>query len=422
MTSIKQELDRMLQFSIAACGTVAQKAKDADGKDIVVTTDLAAATKKFLTTLASDTDKADPKEIAAKIVAAWDDKTGKLQRELDAIRLEQIGNFIVSESTFRSSFFVIESLGPDEQPWYINETMQEVRVGAMGEDGHPEQVRIVRPQERTNVGLYAIASDKARYKIMDIYRGDVSQAGLATINVARDIRIKLDRLHYNLLNTAVASGGCYGAFSYENSRSNAATRVYVPHSIIVTAQLPSSNALVNGSGTGGIGGADLRFAVRYYDPASTSASGFRPAVLMAIEDYANAWGNCLPMGAFGSRLVPTGEILVPSCDIINMARYLTMTSNTYSNVLQEQVQNQGYMKLNLNGRTWTFISDNTIPTGSCYPRFNLLPGISYSKPSWDRAFVKRDDEENWEERWNRVSWGAMLPAQNRPRGLKITYA
>jgi hypothetical protein len=105
-----------------------------------------------------------------------------------------------------------------------------------------------------------------------------------------------------------------------------------------------------------------------------------------------------------------------------MARYLTMTSNTYSNVLQEQVQNQGYMKLNLNGRTWTFISDNTIPTGSCYPRFNLLPGISYSKPSWDRAFVKRDDEENWEERWNRVSWGAMLPAQNRPRGLKITYA
>ncbi len=418
MTSIKQELDRMLKRSLALCGTTHTEAVvNGEKKMVEVATD--KAVKDFMTTLAAST--ATDKELCDKLIAAWEDGTGNLQKSLNAARVEMIGNFIVSESTFQAMFFNIIGLAPDEEPYYFNDTRQEVRVGSLGEDGTPERVRIVRSQEKTAVGLYQIASDKVRYRTADIYRGDVSQAAQSNIDLARDLRIKLDRIHRNALLLTVANGGCFGVFSTEQTRANVATRIYVNHSNIVTANLPTTNNFVNGTGTGGTSGADARWNVRYYDPTSTSASGFRPAVLLSIEDYCQAWGDVLPYGMTGTRLVPTGDILVPSCDIIDIARYFTLVSNTLENDLQRQVQANGYMGLNFNGRSWRFIPDVTLATGTCYPSFNLKPGLSYTKQNWDRAFTKRDDEENWEERWNRRAYGIVIPSQNRPRALQIKY-
>jgi hypothetical protein len=418
MTSIKEQLDKMLKRSISLCSLCSESNPNGtdNGRTPDVVTD--AATKHFITTLASEIDKPDKaKAMAEMIVAAWDDKTGKLQRSLNAVRMEQIGNFIVSESTFQSSFFNVITLAPDEQPGYINDTLHEVKVGYIGEDGHPQKVRIVKPQERTLVGLYSIASDEVRYRTEDIYRGDVRQTALATINIARDIRIKSDRLHYTALTASLANGGCYGAFSYEASNTKVATRIYNAHSVINTSLLPTTNQMVQKASTSA-----ARWDVQWYDPATlTNGDGFRPAVLMLIEDYSNAWGDCLPFGQTGTRLVPTGEIIMPSDAPINLARYLTPVSNTLENVLQEQVLREGYMKLALNGRTWTFIPDVTIPSGTLYPRFNLMAGLSYVKPSWDRAFVKQDIEQNWEERWNRKAFGIVIPSQSRPRSIQITY-
>ncbi len=230
---------------------------------------------------------------------------------------------------------------------------------------------------------------------------------------------KLDTLHRDLLTSTTANGGCFGAFSFENARTNKSTRVYLPHSGIVTSHLPTTNNVLNGTTSGPTG---TRFTVQYYDAASTNLTGFRPAVLRSIIDYAVSWGNLLPGGlSGGTSLTPTGEIIVPSSDIINIAAGLLPANNDTANSLQAQVQENGYFSLTLVGKNWKFIPDVTIPAGTCYPRFNALPGISFEKPSWDREFVTRNDVENWEERFQRKAWGACIPAQYRPRAMQIKY-
>ena len=388
------------------------------GADIIVPKD--GAVKEFLKTLASINP--DPKVQADIMVKAWEDGSGALQKSLNALRVEAVGNFIAAESTFKSAFFETVTLRPDEEPWYTNETGQEMRIGAMGEDGSPEQVRVVKPEAKTAIGLYTVASDWFRYKTLDIMKGDVSAAQQKTVDIARDLTFKLDRLHYDLLTASVATGGAFGAFSYEQAKAKA-LRIYLAHSGIVTSHLPTTNDILNGT-TGGPTG--TRYTVQYYDPTyaedGTTPSdyeGFRPAVLRSIIDYAASWGKFLPDG--GGLLVPTGEIIVPASDIINIGLGLMPSNNDTANSLQQQVQDNGYFSLNLLNKNWKFIPDVTIEAGTCYPRFNMLPGIAYEKPNWDREFVERNDIESWERRFQRKAWGAVIIAQRRVRAMRITY-
>lgn len=420
MTSIKEQLDRMAKHCLTLHGTTIQEIEE-NGEKKIVQVPRDAVVREFLKTLASDSAQSS-KEMAEKMIAAWDDQTGNLQKALNATRVEAVSNFIVSESTFRSAYFATETLGPADEPFYTNETGNEVRIGSLGEDGVPEQVRVVHSQARTPIGLFYIASDKVRYKIMDIMRGDVTQSQLKTIDIARDLRIKLDRIHYNLLIATVANGGCFGAFSTEQARSNKSTRIYLPHSVIDTSHLPTTNDIVNGAANGGTAG--TRFTVRYYDPpkdsagSATSYLGLRPAVLLAVLDYCTSWGDVLPGGG---RLNPTGEIIVPASDIINFALTQLPVTNLVENNVQEQIATNGYFSVSLFGRNWKFIPDVTIPAGTCFPRLNLLPGITYEKPSMDREFTKRDDELNFEERYQKKVYGAVIPSQWRPRAMRVKY-
>lgn len=405
----------MLRRSLALNGYTY---KEVDGKMQQVGSD--ESVRDFLKTLAADTTS--PREVADKMIAAWNDKTGELQKSLNAARVEAVGNFIASESTFRSAFFSTVTLAPDEEFFYTNETLNETRISVMGEDGSPEQVRILKPQDRTSVGIYAVTSDKVRYKTLDIYKGDVRQTALKTIDIARDMRFKLDRIFLTALTASQANGGAFGAFSYETTNQGSkskASRVYLAHSSIDTSHLPTTNDVSNGSGTGGTSGADGRTTVRYYDPVSSSLSGLRPAVCLAVMDYSDRWADVLPGGG---RLMASGEIIVPSSDIINIVRGMTLSNNVQESIIQKEVQEQGYTQLTVAGKKWTFISDVTIPSGVCYPRFNLLPGIALEKPSWDKEVVTTNEMENWEERQQRKAYGVTIPAQYRPRAMRITYS
>ncbi len=410
MTSIQSNLDNMLKRSLTLCGYDLNEKGEKVGKH--------EAVQNFLKTLAADSTS--DKEMADKMIAAWDDKSGTLQRALNAVRLTQIGNFIASDSVFKSAFFSTVTLAPEDQPFYLNESANETRVSLMGDDGSPESVRVVAPQERTAVGLYTVAPDAVRIKTEDIYRGtSVRAAALRTLNIARDIAYMLDRKHYTLLNTAVSGGGCFGAFSYESGAfTNKAKHIYVAHSGIITSQLPTTNAITNGTTAGPTG---TRFTVRRYDAASTTLTGFRPAVLRCIVDYSVSWSKWMP-DANGQQLVPTGEIIVPAVDIIGIADNLASANTDTANSLNQQVTDSGYFSLSLLGKVWKFIPDITIATGTCYPRFNMLPGLTYEKPSWDKAGTVVNERENWEEFWSRKAYGAVIPAQWRPRAMKITYA
>lgn len=400
--NIKERLNQMLARNTYVHGWTF--ASDGNGNTVQVP--LTEARQAFIKELRD----AEPNPVAAAqmLQQAWDDPGTMLA--LNAVRLEQVGNYIFSESTFMNMFFEINTLQPDEEPFYINETMQEIAVANMGEDGSPEMVRVVKPEARTSIALHFIASRKVRYKTLDVYRGVVSDVATRTFDIAQDLQFKLDRKHYDLLNAATSAGGCYGVFSYEQGRANTATRIYVPHSGIITTHLPTTNDF------------DMN------DSANTTnnpnANGgltvFGIAVLKAIQNYADKWANVLP-DASGARLVPTGEIIVPASDIIAIADVADPAMDVAAQRIQEDINRDGYTSLQYLGRQWRFIADVTIPAGTCFPRFNMVPGKSYTKPSLDKEFVETNEEENWERRYQRKVYGACIVSQHRPRALRIKY-
>jgi hypothetical protein len=411
MLSVTEKMNAMLRRCVTLHGV--RHEEDKDGNPVAINTD--KAVREFLTLLAKDEPK--PAEQAKILLEAWEAgaKSDKMLA-LNAIRVEQVSNYISAESTFMSMFFEQVSLAPDEEPKVTNDTTQEIRVTAMGEDGHPDRIRIVKPQSKIDIGLQFLMSDKVSYKILDLYRGRVDGVATKTFNIADNMRFKVDRSCFNVLNKAASAGGAYGAFSLEQGRARKEQRIYLAHSGIVTSHLPTTNDIVQGAQAGPVAG--TRFTVRYYDAISSNLTGLRPAVLLAIIDYADSWANVLPGGG---RLVPTGEIIVPSSDIINIALTMVPTNNTTESRIQEDVNRDGYTSIQYLGRTWKFIADVTIPPGTCYPRFNMLPGRVYFKPNMDKEFVETDEGQNEETRWQRKVWGAYIICQYRPRTIRIKY-
>jgi len=411
MKSITEELKHRLNRAMEPHGYLLCANPDNPEEQIQVAA--GRATHDFLKQLAEDSEKADPREIANTLIAAFEGDKG-IQQQLCEVRVKNVQNFIISDSTFAQAFFDIVSLQPDEEPFYVNETMTEVNVGLIGENGQPRMIKTVKPEERTSIALDTLMSEEVRYRIEDIYRGRIDGIARKTFNIAEDLRIKWDRKHYDLLTASVANGGCYGAFSTEQSRSNKATRIYVNHSIIDTSQLPTTNDYDMNEAAGSA-----------TNPATDgSLTKFGVKVLKAIEGYAHMWANVLP-DSNGSRLVPTGEIIVPSKDIISIADEATPNSSVTEvrppDRMQEDINRNGFTELTYLGRRWRFIADVTIPLGTCFPRFNLLPGTTYVKPSYDREFVETNIKTNWESRVQRRAYGAAIISQHRPRGMRLKY-
>jgi hypothetical protein len=393
--NIKQKLDAALKRSVNLHGY----RLDANGLQI----DADTATRAFLTQLCSI--EPDPKAQAAVLVEAWGDKSGNLQNALNAVRVEQVGNYIATDSTFMSSFFEVRTLADNEEAYVHNDTMNEIRCGAISEDGKPDSVRVIKPESKYAIGLQFIASEAVKVKTLDIYKGNVRDVAMKTFDIAFDLRFKLDRVHYNLLVATPANGGCFGAFSYEQTRTAKEKRIFLPHSGIVTTHLPVTNDI------------DISGVADENNPNRTN-NKFSIKVIKEIIRYSDSWANVFPAG----RLVPTGEIIVPSSDIIDIADDAAPANNSPAQRIQEEINAQGFTSVTYLGRTWKFIADVTIPKGTCFPRFQLLPGISFQKPSLDREFTELNEVENWEKRWQRKLYGAAIISQNRIRAIRIKYA
>lgn len=401
---MKTDIAKMLQQAVEVHGYTL----DANGNKVPAQ----KARTEFLTALASA--EPDEKAQAEFIKKAWGpDGRGRTDEmlALNALRIEQVQNYMSAESQWASGFFNQVTLGPSDEPVYTNETMEEVRIGHLGEGGTPDSVRVVKTQSKTTVGLRILSSAKVRYLVNDLYKGSIGEMARRTLDIARDLRIKKDQEHYNVLTQSTANGGAFGVFSYEQGRSNKATRIYVPHSSIATSRLPTTNDI------------DLTAAANTTNnPMSYgSLTAFDPQkVILAIQHYANQWGDNLPGGG---RLVPTGDIIMPSDEIISVATANFLTANSNTSALQTQVYENGYMSVMFGGKKWNFIPDASYcPDGYCFPRFNLLPGISYTKPSFDKEFVETDLRTGWETRDQLTAYGAVVISQYRPRALRIRYA
>lgn len=336
------------------------------------------------------------------------------QRALNAIRTEQVDNFIKATSNYMS-FFKIVSLKSDEVPWVQNETFNEIKIAYLSQDGAPRMVKVSKSQDQYMIELRWLSSEKVGYRTTDIYKGRISAVAQRTYDIAFDLSNKMDRECYRLMNLPLNQGGAFGDFTFTETKK--ANRIYIAHSNVVTANLPTTNDITVYKRNQDGDFIDAAGAVTIIPGNYVKTKRFNTAVLQEIIQYCAQWGNVFSDGA----LMPTGEILVPSIDLADIMFAMAPVANTTTNDLQKQVLNNGYFGLNFGGVNWKFTPDVTIVTGTCFPKLNKLAGSVFLKPDLDQEFTDTDNVKNWEDRWQRKVFGTNIIDQYRMNMLRLKY-
>lgn len=359
------------------CGTGVR----ADGSDIM--TSVPAALQAVLER-AKDPEQARKNELAAAelIKQSWTNDEKK--QLLCGLRMESTQNYVYASVKIIGMFFDIVELKNDERPVFQNNTMQEVQLYYMGQDGKPRQSEVIPSQEETLVPLKLETTGEVGYRINDIYNGDVRQAALSTLNLAFDKRAHMDSRAFDLM------AKMHGNFVLSGKK---AVRTYVPHSRIHADVLPTTN---NITVTG-----------------ATTATNFTTKVMDAAMRYCDRWVDAFPDG----NLRPTGRILVSALDTQGLLEQVIYTGGN-NNRLETPQDNFTTID---HGIRWTLVPDNTIAPGDCYVELNKKPGRIYLKPGMDQEYVTVTPQKNWESRYQSYVFGAYFTNQERVRALKIRY-
>lgn len=307
--------------------------------------------------------------------------------QLNALRIETTQNYVLATADF-ASFFEVEVLGEADQPAIQNETMHNVKVTYVAEDGTITTSKLVKPQAETLVDLHILTTEKVRYTLRDLYRGRVSDIAQRTFDLAYDVTMKMDAILRAHLETLIGS--------FDITNANKAARVYVPHPSVRADVLPTTNALQIASLSG------------------STKFGF--AVMDKVIDYCNRFARAFRDG----ELIPTGEIIVPADEIVGIAASVTPVTAAQTQIAEDIARN-GYFSVTYLGKTWRFLPNNVIPAGYCWPKFNKPIGKLYLKPSMDVAGVTTNEHENWEERWQSMVFGAATPSPRKVNVARVEY-
>jgi len=343
-----------------------------------------------------DKDAGDPKA-AVELVRRAHGGDADAAASLNALRVEQINNFIYPSLNFAAAFFQIVELAPADRPVIQNETKQETAVGYIGEDGSPKRVKLTNPTAETLIPLKLLTTEAVGYRLHDVYNGDIAASAQKNVDVAFDMANKMDALAYTLLTASLVNGGAFGTFTVTGTK---VSRVWVANSRIVTANLPDSNSIsLTGNG------------------ASTL---FRLAAIRAIDNYCNRWANCFPDGP----LRPTGRVIVPSLDAGGLAEEIVPEGSATKLDNSQDMGNRlatNYTSFDYLGTRWMIVPDNTLAAGTAYVQLNKPVGTIYTKPSMDEVFEEVQRSKNWAERSMQKVVGFAIQAQHRPRVLRVIY-
>jgi len=338
-------------------------------------------------------------------------KDPKVKDQLCAIRIESFNNYIYATLNIISFFFESVSLKPDERPVFQNTTMNEVKVYYNGPEGEPRSVRVDRDDQFELKNLHFLTTDKVRYKVIDVYRGNIVDAAMQTLRLAYDWNNQAEGVAFTLIN----SSSVFGDFVFSGKKQN---YPYVANSRINTANLPVSNdiGVFTITATGKYAGLQ-KVGATVSGGALCGFLGF--PVFDAIKDYCNRWVGSDPE----KELAPTGRILVPGSEIYGVGQNIVPT-NAKPSEAAEAIIADGWVRVPYLGTEWTLVPDNTIPLGTCYPEFNIKPGRFFTKPSLDQEKVITNselEEKNEEERYMRKVVGFELNAVMRRFLARFTY-
>jgi hypothetical protein len=245
------------------------------------------------------------------------------------------------------------------------ETPREIQFEVIGTDGGVKTVQADLEKNQAICTLFHLWSDEFEYPLVDLYKGSVANLALATIDVARDLAVKIN----SLLGGYMLVGGAdsrFGAFTLDDSPQ----AHYVAHSGIHTSNLPTTNLpTITGN---------------------TSSSLFRKEVLDAFIEYVQSWGS----GALPGGDLQMAGIHLASKNSADWVKQLSMSSE--SNFITEQVF-QGGQVVSYAGYKFPIIFDNTIPAtgaGYAYLRTNKTVGKMFEKTGLDMVDTRESKRGN----------------------------
>ncbi|MHB1308290.1 MAG: hypothetical protein ACYDC1_06285 [Limisphaerales bacterium] len=342
--------------------------------------------------------KDDPDHAKALLRDVWAGTPGAMQ-SLNAIRIETVDNFLLPDADLATGFFEIINLLPNEVPVVHHTTRQQVNVAYLADGGQPRHMIITPDMDEVKIPLNILASDSVDYRPRDIYLGgDGAENAWKTVEIAFDLAVKADQAAMTLLDSAMKPVG--SPFNYTTGKRS--RRVFVPHSGIVTANLPTHNDIVLAGNTG--------------------STKFRVEVLQAALKYSDSWGKRAATG----ELRPTGVVYVPSSETTDILTSFDTTGSVGNPTADSVFAN--YMHID-HGIRWTIIPSNRLPLGKCWVQLNQKVGRIYTKTSYDVSHDSMETPEgrkkailtNRAERQMFKVWTPYVLDQSIPNALRITY-
>lgn len=396
-TMSQDELQERLNYFARRSQSLCGKIGVMEGGKLIVK-ELGATVSDFFKTMLKSTT--DPEVIRQRneFMARVQNGDPVAKAQFCAARLEQYNNFLMARLDWINQYAEIVTLAPDEWAAEQNSTQNEITCLYIGEDGTAKMQKIAKEDPEFRLQIRLLTTPVIRYKARDLYRGNVVDAALQTINLTFDMANKANSEFFTMLK----NNAFVAAWSFSNAKKQ--KWPFITNSYIDQNNLPAGNDVT-------VTGA-------------SSSTFFDWATLDEIVDWAARWNGLSPDG----DLRPTGRIRLPSSHMRKFGSG-TSPSGAMPSKPAEQVLEQGWTGVRYRNIDWTFIPDSTLPANAytCYPEFNMKPARYFKKPAFDQDVVRTGQQDhrlleaNEEERQVQTVYSASINTANYRKLARFTY-
>ena len=328
------------------------------------------------------------------------------RRQFCALRLETYNNYLFAELHWISYYFNIVTLKDDERPLEQNDYDKEIKFYFVGADGRPKNQKLFKDPVENLLPLRTLSSPVMRYKVNDIYRGNIVDQAVKTLTLARDCAQRMESECFQLVKTI------FGPFSFTGPKAN---WPFVANSYIDTRNLPTSNNI----------------------PVFGANGYFDYATLDEIINYAKLINGVRSAMVNVGEFRPTGRVRVASSQIRFFGTFAAGSSTPGTATpaaaapasAAEGMFEKGWGGVFYKGIQWSFEPDATLdPTENVvYPEFTVKPGRVWFKPSQDREAVRTGQQDatlfqnNEEERQMSKVFAASINSATRIFAARFDY-
>ena len=400
-----QELKNRLLLFARRAKSLTGTGLDENGQ--VCSAPLGDSVSAFLETLANNLN--DPKAIAAR--NEFLDKVERepeAKRQFCALQLKTYNNYLLAEMRWINYFFNITTLPDDGRPMVQNHYDKEIKCYYVGGDGRPKDMKLVFDDTEVALPLRVLTTPKMKYKVNDLYRGNIVDQAVKSLTIARDLANKMEAEAKAVLLSTL------GVFTFTGPKAN---WPFVANSFIDIGNLPTTNQITC-AGAHGVAG------------------GFDYPVLDEIINFAKLLDAVRLPGSGDFR--PTGRIRIPSTHIRNFGTFAagsnvpgsaSVAAAAPSKPQEGVIEDGAWGGVTYKGINWVFEPDATLDpsVNKCYPEFTIKPGEVFLKPSQDREVIRTGDndyqlfQDNQEERWMKKVFSAYVNSAMRIYFAEFIY-